>query len=54
MDVPDIILNSNFLFSPKILETGVNVDQLAMMSTPGAIKSGYNFTQTKKVNNKYC
>jgi hypothetical protein len=42
IDVPDTMLNSNFLFSPKVSEIGQIGDQLAIMFTPGAIKSGYN------------
>jgi hypothetical protein len=32
----------NFLFSPEELEIRAIGDQLATISTPGAIKSGYN------------
>lgn len=47
IDVPDIMLNSNFLFSPRFSEIGDLAGQLAIMSTPGAIKSGYNVKQKK-------
>lgn len=42
IDVPDTILNSNFRFSPRKPEIEAIGDQAAIMSTPGAIKSGYN------------
>lgn len=51
IDVPDTILNSNVLFSPKISEIGECRGQLAIISTPGAVKSGCNIKQ-KNVNNK--
>lgn len=49
IDVPDMILNSNVLLSLEISEIGAIGDQLAIMSTPGATKSGYNIKQTKKL-----
>lgn len=48
IDVPEIILNCNFLRSSREKETGDIGDQLARMFTPGAIKSGYNIKHKKK------
>lgn len=51
------MLNSNFLFSPRFSEIGDLAGQLAIMSTPGAIKSGYNIKQKNVIkcrcNDKY-
>jgi len=45
IDVPDTMLNSSFLESPSTSEGVETGDQLAIMSTPGAIKSGYIIKQ---------
>lgn len=48
VDVPSMMLNCNCLVSPKtskIVEIG---DQLAIISTPGAIQFGYNNIKQKE------
>jgi len=47
IDVPEITLNSVFLLSPGYSEIGTIDGQLAIMFTPGAVKSGYNIKQKK-------
>ena len=42
IDVPDIILNCNVLLSQSISEGDEIGYQLAIVSTPRAIESGYN------------
>jgi len=48
INVPDTMLNSSFLESPTTSEGEETGDQLAIMSTPGAIKSGYTIKQKQE------
>jgi len=47
IEVPEMILKLNVLLSPSISEGGETGDQLAIMATPGATKSGYKMYKRK-------
>jgi len=44
MDVPELILYGTLLLSSGSSEGGASIDHAAMMSIPGADRSGCNFT----------